>query len=181
LDEDKRKLIEERCLPEDEGVLHSKTISINIDGSIQKDIKVPFCDFCGAMLKEERLALCSFCKRKICSSCAIIHENKTYCRECAKEILSLTKENFIVLYGVANEVNLKNIREFSFISSENLRQSLSTLLERGLIETEGLSIFAHYIITNKGLAVLPTCEQIYRNEGDVSRFLLRLQEFLSEA
>jgi len=151
------------------------------DGSIRKDVKVPFCDFCGTTLKEERLALCSSCRRKICPSCMITHENKIHCRECTKHITGLSKEVFFALYGVANEASLKDIKHASSMNSETMEEAIHMMLERGIIEMKGLSIFTRYSVTDKGLAVLATCEQIYRNEGDVSRFLLRLQEFQSEA
>jgi hypothetical protein len=167
--------MEERYLPEKEGLLGSKTTSMNVNGSIQKDIKVPFCDSCGQTLAGERVAVCS-CKRKVCPSCAIIHENQVYCRACAKQITALTKEDFFVLYGLANEANLKDVKHASSMGSDAIEESLSTMIERGMIEMKGLSIFARYSVTSKGLAVLPTCEQIYRNEGDVSRFLMKIQE-----
>ncbi len=179
LSEKKKTLMEERYLPENEGLLGSKTTSMNVDGSIQKDIKIPFCDSCGQMLKGEKIAVCS-CQKKICSSCAIIHENKIYCRECAKQITSLSKVDFFILYGVANEASLKDIKHASSMSSDILEEALHMMLERGMVEIKGFSIFTHCAITDKGLAVLATCEQIYRNEGDVSRFLLILHEIVSE-
>ncbi len=168
-------IMEERHLPENEGILGSKTTSMTSDGSIQKDIKFPFCDSCGQMLREEKLAVCS-CKRKICQSCAIAHESKTYCRDCAKQITGITKEGFFILYGVAKEASLRDIKSASSIGSESLEISLEMLLERKLVEKKGLSIFASYRITHEGLALLATSEQIYCNEGDVLRFLTKLDE-----
>lgn len=176
----RKTLIEERNLPEREGILGSKTTTMSIDGSIQKDIMIPFCDSCGQMLRGEKLAVCS-CRKKICPSCVIIHENKAYCRECAKRITAITKEDFFVLYGIANEASLKDIKHASSITSDSLEEAIKILLERTLIEIKGLSIFARYSITSKGLAILATCEQIYSNEGDVSRFMLGIQELLGEA
>jgi hypothetical protein len=66
------------------------------------------------------------------------------------------------------------------MSQESLEESISVLVERDLVEAKGFSIFACHAVTDKGLAVLATCEQIYRNEGDVLRFLLKIQEFLEE-
>jgi hypothetical protein len=171
--------MDERYLPEAEGLLESKTTSMSTNGSIQKETKLPFCDVCGQTLKEQKIAICS-CKKKICPSCMIIHENKIYCRECAKRITAVTKEDFFALYGIANKVGLKNIKHSSSISQEILEQSVSKLIERNLVEAEGFSIFSHYSATNKGLAVLATSEQIYRNEGDVLRFMLKIQEFMEE-
>jgi hypothetical protein len=167
--------MEERYLPEAEGVLESKTTSMSINGSIQKEIKLPFCDACGQTLKDQRIAICS-CKKKICPSCMIIHENKVYCRECAKRITAITKEDFFILYGIATGVSLKDIKHSSSISQECLDESITILAERNLVEAKGLSIFARFVATDKGLAVLSTCEQIYRNEGDVLRFLSKIQE-----
>jgi len=179
LSDEKKVLMEERYLPESEGLLESKTTSMSINGSIRKEIKLPFCDACGQTLKDQRIAICS-CKKKICSSCMIIHENKIYCRECAKRITAITKEDFFALYGIANGVGLKDVRHSSSMNQESLDESISMLVERNLVEAKGLSIFARYVVTDKGLAVLATCEQIYRNEGDVLRFLLKIQEFLEE-
>jgi hypothetical protein len=152
---------------------------MNVDGSIQKEIKLPFCDACGQTLKDQRIAICS-CKKKICPLCMIIHENKTYCRECAKRITAISKEDFFALYGIANGAGLKDIRNCSSMSLASLEESISILVERSLVEVKGFSIFTRYVVTDKGLAVLATCEQIYRNEGDVLRFLLKIQEFLEE-
>lgn len=176
----KKTLVEERYLPERKRLLGSKTTIMLSNGSIQKNVKIPFCDFCGSLLKGEKLALCSSCQRKICTSCVIVHENKNYCRDCAKQVISLTKEHFIVLFGIVKEVHLKNIKKFSHMSSENLRESLATLLERSLIERRGISVFTHYVATAKGLSVLQTCEQIYQNEGDAQSFVVKIQEFLRE-
>lgn len=167
--------MEERYLPEKEGLLGSRETLMNATGSIQKDVRIPFCDSCGQMLKGERVAVCS-CQRKVCPSCAIIHENRTYCRECAKQITALTKEDFFVLYGLANEASLKDVKHASSMGSNALEEALGEMIERGMVEVKGFSIFTRYSVTDKGLAVLATCEQIYRNEGDVSRFLLKLQE-----
>jgi predicted transcriptional regulator len=179
LSDEKKVLMEERYLPEAEGLLESKTTSMTTNGSIQKEIKLPFCDACGQTLKDQRIAVCS-CKKKICPSCMIIHESKIYCRECAKQITSLSKVEFFILYGVANEANLKDIKHASSMNSDILEEALHMMLERGMVEIKGFSIFTHCAITDKGLAVLATCEQIYRNEGDVSRFLLILHEIVSE-
>ena len=179
MNDEKKVLMEERYLPEAEGLLESKTTSMSINGSIQKEIKLPFCDACGQTLKEQRIAICS-CKKKICPSCMIIHENKIYCRECAKRITAITKEDFFALHGVANGASLKDIMYSSSVNRQNLEESISILVERNLVEAKGLSIFARYVVTDKGLAVLATCEQIYRSEGDVLRFLLKIQEFLEE-
>jgi len=179
LSNEKKVLLEERYLPEAEGLLESKTTSMTVNGSIQKEIKLPFCDACGQTLKDQRIAICS-CKKKICPSCMVIHESKIYCRECAKRITAISKEDFFALYGIANGTGLKDIRHSSSMSQETLEESISTLIERGLVEAKGFSIFSHYAVTDKGLAVLATCEQIYRNEGDVLRFLLKIQDFLEE-
>lgn len=179
MSDEKKILLEERYLPEAEGLLESKTTSMTVNGSILKEIKIPICDHCGQSLKDQRIAICS-CRKKICPSCVIVHENKIYCRECAKRITAITKEDFFALYGIANGVGLKDIQHSSSMSQESFDESVSMLVERNFIEAKGFSIFSHYTATNKGLAVLATCEQIYRNEGDVVRFLLKIQEFLEE-
>lgn len=179
MSDEKKVLMEERYLPETEGLLESKTTSMSVNGSIQKEIKLPFCDACGQTLKDQKIAICS-CKKKICSSCMIIHENRIYCRECAKRIIAITKKDFFALYGIANGVGLKDVKHSSSMSQESLDESISILVERNLVEAKGLSIFARYVVTDRGLAVLATCEQIYRNEGDVLRFLFKIQEFLEE-
>jgi len=169
--------MEERYLPEAEGLLESKTTSMSINGSIQKEVRLPFCDACGQTLKDQRIAVCS-CKKKICPSCMIVYENKIYCRECAKRITAIAKEDFFVLYGIANGVRPKDIQHSSSMSQETLEESLSSLAERNFVKAKGFSIFCHYEVTNKGLGILATVEQIYRNEGDVLRFLAKIQEFL---
>ena len=179
LTEERKILMEEHYLPDNEGLLGSKTTSMGSDGSIRKELKVPFCDSCGQALSGQGIAVCS-CRRKICQSCTIIHENKIYCRECAKQMTALTKRDFFILYGVANEISLNDIKHCSFLSSEVMEESLSELIQRNLIECKGLSFFSRYVVTDSGLALLATCEQIFRKERDVSLFITRLSESLSE-
>jgi len=175
--ESDRVLIEERHLPEKAGLLGSKKTTVLASGAIQRDLRIPFCDNCGLVLKE-LVAVCSGCHKKICTACTITYEKRHYCIDCAKEIVLLTKKEFMVMFGVAYEISPKNIEKSSSMSYDDVQEALDLLLERGLIKKEGLSIFAHGVITDKGLAVLATCEQIYANEGDVLRFLMRIQEFL---
>lgn len=173
-------LIEERYLPERKGLLKSKTTSMKADGSIQKDIKVSFCDFCGELMKEDEMSICSSCQRKICASCKVFHETKIYCRSCAKDLVQLTKEQFIILFGIVNEVKLSTIKKLSSMGFEDMKHDLCVLSERELIEVKGLSLFSRYVATDKGLALLPTCEQIYKPEGDVKQYLAKIQEFIGE-
>ena len=172
-------IIEERHLPEDEGILSSKTTSTSPEGSLLKDIRVPFCNCCGRLLRDEPLALCS-CKRIICQSCVILHEDKIYCRDCAKQLTGIAKEDFFLLYGIAKEAPLKNVKSASSMGSTLLESSLQMLLERKLLEKKGLLIFTSYKITNSGQALLATSEQIYCNEKDVLSFLSKLSELTTE-
>ncbi len=176
---DRKVLMDERIIPEKEGLLGGKTTSMGADGSILKEIKTPFCDCCGLPLKDTNPALC-FCRRKICPSCTIIHCNRAFCRECAKQITAITKQDFFALYGIAHDASLGDIKHCSLMSSENLDKSLAVLKERGLITCKGISFFARYAITDNGLAILATAEQIYQGEGDVNRFLSRIQEAIEE-
>lgn len=82
----------------------------------------------------------------------------------------------MILWGIANEAGLKDIAKASSMGSEDLKGSLFELLERNLIDKKGLSVFTHYVITDKGLSILETSRQIYCNE--VSYFLMKIQEFL---
>jgi hypothetical protein len=179
MSEARKVIIDERHLPENEGLLGSRTTSMAADGSIRKDIKIPFCDSCGQMLMDDRPSLCS-CRRKICPSCTIIHESRSYCRDCAKLITSVTKQEFFVLYGIANKASVGDIKHTSSMSSESLEESLDSLLSRNLISAKGFSMFEHYSATDMGLEILATCEQIYRSEADVIRFLAKMQEFTEE-
>jgi hypothetical protein len=169
-----KTIIEERHLPEDEGFLGSKITSVAPDGSLVKEIRTPFCDCCGRVLVDEKPALCS-CKRKICKECAVQHEGKIYCNDCAKQITDVSKDGFFLLYGLAKDATLKDIKQASSMSSDHLETLIETLLERKLIERKGLSLFAYYRITNTGLTLLATAEQIYGNEGDALRFLFALK------
>jgi DNA-binding transcriptional ArsR family regulator len=120
------------------------------------------------------------CRRKICPSCTIIHANRAYCRDCAKQITAITKQDYFALYGIAHEANLGDIKRCSSMSPDNLERSLSALKEHGLIACKGISFFTRYTITDNGLATLATAEQIYRGEGDVNRFLAKIQEAIAE-
>lgn len=179
MEKKKKTLVIQRYLPEEKGMLGSKTTSMLANGSVEKKVKVPFCDYCSISLKEE-MTLCSSCQRKICPSCVVTCKNKNYCRKCAKQIVSLAKEECMVLLGIAYELSLKEIKEFSCISAESLRKSLTTLLEKDLIKRHGISVLAHYAVTHRGLSILPTCEQIYQNEGDVQHYVTKVQGFVRE-
>lgn len=180
MSEYKRILIEEKYIPEEQRLLGSKTTYVLTDGSILKEVKISFCDSCGYILSEGIIGLCSSCQGKTCQTCTIIHENKIYCRDCSKAFLSIEKEQFIILYGVANEISLKKIKKFSFINLGNLKEHLSSLIERGLIERKGVSFFKQYSPTDIGLSVLSTCEQIYQREGDIQLYMKKAQEFLED-
>lgn len=169
-------LIEERYMPEKTGMLKSKTTSMRPDGSIQKDIKISFCDFCGHLMDEKAISLCSSCQKKICKACIIVYETKLYCRNCAKSLLQITKEQFIVLFGIANEFAPGAIKKMSSMGFDDIKYSLDVLLERELIDIKGLSVFSVYVSTDKGLALLPTCLQIYQPEGDVKDYLEKIHD-----
>ena len=175
----KKTLVMQRYLPEEKRVLGSKTTTMLANGSIRKTVKVPYCDYCNASLKDE-IILCSSCRRKICTSCAVTYKNKNYCRKCATHIVSLAKEECLVLLGIADEVGLTEIKEFSCMRAEDLRKSLAILSQKGLIERHGISVLAHYTVTRMGLSILPTCTQIYQNEGDVQHFVMKVQGFVRE-
>ena len=172
---ERKVLMEEHHLPEQEGFLGSKITSMGTDGAILKEVKAPFCDYCGLLLKDSNPALC-VCKRKVCPACTIIHENRAYCRECAKQIVAVTKQDFFILYGLSHEASLSDIKGISAMSSESLEESLSSLSERSFVESGGIFIFARYSVTDRGLAALATAEQIYKGEGDVSQFIAKIEE-----
>lgn len=173
-------LIEERYLPERKYLLKSKTTSMRQDGSIRKDIKVSFCDFCGQLMDENQMSLCSSCQKKICRTCKIVYETRIYCRDCAKELVQITKEQFMILYGIVNEVNASTIKKLSSMTFEDMKYCLDVLFERKLIDVKGMSVFSIYVPTDKGLALLPTCEQIYQPEGDVKQYLKKVRNLIEE-
>jgi hypothetical protein len=171
--------MEERYLPEHQRLLGSKTTSMNPDGSIIKELKIPYCDYCKKLLGD-KIALCSTCQKKLCPLCSITYNSKTYCRECVQEIISVSKQQFLVLFGVASELRPKSIRKISFMNQDKLRECISALLSRKLIEICGVAFFAHYTATDEGLALIQTCEQVYQQEKDVQNFMAKVQEFLGE-
>ena len=63
---------------------------------------------------------------------------------------------------------------------EDMKYNLDVLSERELAEVKGLSIFSRYAVTDKGLALLSTCEQIYEPEGDVKQYLAKIHEAMGE-
>jgi RecJ-like exonuclease len=173
-------LIEERYLPERKHLLKSKITSMRPDGSIRKDIKVSFCDFCGQLIGKTEISLCSSCQKKICRTCKIVYETRIYCRDCAKELVQITKEQFLILYGIINEINASTIKKLSSMSLEGVKYCLDVLFERKLIDVKGMSVFSIYVPTDKGLALLPTCEQIYQPEGDVKQYLQKIHDLMEE-
>jgi predicted transcriptional regulator len=170
--------MEERRLPETEGLLGSKTTIMAADGAILKVVRTPFCDACGQMLTDKP-AICS-CKRKICPACTIFHEGRAYCRDCAKQITAITKQAFFVLYGIANKASIWDIKHSSSMSLDVIYEIIDALTERELISVKGMLLFTTYSATDKGLAILATAEQIYKPEPDVALFLEKIRELTED-
>jgi len=97
-------LIKEKYLPDNTGTLGGKTTSTLDNGSIDREVRIPFCS-CGTMLKDA-VFICMACGKKLCVSCKIIHENTSYCRDCAKNIISIEKNSYKML-KVGNEIDIE--------------------------------------------------------------------------
>jgi hypothetical protein len=179
MNEGRKILLDERTVPEDKGILGSKTTSIGLDGAILKETRLMFCDACGLQIKDVNPALCS-CGRKVCPSCTVFSDKKVFCRECAKQIIDISKQDFFLLHGISRNASLTDIKRCSSMSSESLEDSLSTLIGHELITSKGISLFTRYSVTDRGLAILATASQIYLGEGDINQFLAKLEETIDE-
>jgi len=174
-----QKILDERHVPARMGQLGGRVISSSPQGTVQRQINVIFCDVCGRKIEEENLALCYGCERKICSKCLIKLGAEFLCIECLKDRLPLDKKGYKILVAIANGLtNAKEISKITSIVTNDVRTSISELLNLGLIRTKGISIAKRIEATDDGLEAMGAFHRIYSSDEDVLRFEQELAKHL---
>jgi len=174
-------ILEEHRIVEGQGLLGGKTLLSSPRGGIQRLTHVMVCDACGLKMSEETdLTICHSCRRKLCESCIIRHENKSFCYECLKVMIPLTKKAYKILVCISKEItSIRTISELTHISKEEVRDSITYLLDQGLIEDKGI-FFPNRKIVEAGIVTISAYRQAYNKDGDVTQFETELEEHLTE-
>jgi hypothetical protein len=173
-------IMEERKVPDEQGLLGGKVFFTNQAGGIEKEVRIPVCDICGRSLSES-FFVCQNCTRKLCQKCVISYSGQTLCLECLRQQVPLTKRNFKVLVAVANGLESSaTISQLVQIKRDEAEQSLQELHGLGLIGEKGLAIFSHIYATDKGLEAIAVYSQVFGRDGDVIQFNQELRSLLAE-
>lgn len=177
-----RILTEERRVRERFGLLGGFTTKQMLDNSVITEYRVPVCDVCGCMLTKPQTIICSNedCGSKQCVNCSVKFESRNYCPDCAREIVRISKTQFIVIYGLACELNPRKIAKLSLLKEEEIFEAIDQLLEQEYLERKGLSVFTQYKLTPRALSIILTCEQIFRRESDVAYFMSEVSKLVDE-
>jgi len=176
------KILDERRIPAESGHLGGRILSSSPLGAVQRDIMVPFCDSCGKWVREEDLALCHSCQRKVCiTKCLVKLGTDFLCIECLKTRLPLSKGHFKVLVAIEKEIErTSEIEKITKIAKDDVRAAISHLLVLDLIRKKGISIASRLEVTSEGLEAFGAYRSVYSADEDVSRFLDDLENQLTE-
>jgi hypothetical protein len=175
-----RDILEERTVAADQGILTSKRYATTATGTVLKETRVAFCDFCGTRLDDEhRTIVCCEDRKKLCESCAIRYLGKFYCEDCLQRLLPLTRLQFKTLYGLIQELDLGSIRELARSSRQEFDSALNQLRVNGYVEKKGVSLFSVIVVTDLGILAWKTYEAVFIH-GDVSHFMEEVQNHLME-
>jgi len=172
-------ILEEHRIVEGQGRLGGKTLLSSAGGGIQRLTHIMVCDTCGLKLSDEKdFIICHSCRKKLCESCAISHDNKSYCCECLERTIPLPKKAYKILVCISKKVaNVKTISELTHIPKEDVRSFIAHLLNLGLIEDKGV-FFPDRRIVEAGLVAINAYRQVYGRDGDVIQFETELEEHL---
>ena len=172
-------VLQESSIPESFGLLGGRTI-LQSSAGLQKIVRIPCCDICGARLNDE-FKICDRCRRKLCKECSIIYENKVCCIECLKEIIPLTKEAYKVLLCIANGItNTKVLAELVKLRESDVEELLEGLVKLELVKKEGLFVFSNFKITHQGIVAICAYKQAYGKDEDVTLLCKEVREHLEK-
>jgi len=174
----RRTILNETQVPESPKLLGGRTLMTSDSGTLERLIRLPVCDICGNRLDQD-FFICSSCGKKICKSgrCGASFHNKTYCVECLKELLPLSKKHFKVLVLIASDVtDIKTISDLTKINKNEVRTCFEELLKLELIAKKGASIFSKIQATDYGIEAIGAYHQVYGEDKDVIKFQVDLQK-----
>lgn len=180
LENAKRSIIEEVVLPERQGVLSSNKTSATSSGILQ-ETRVPYCDYCGQRLDEDKPSvICCACGKKLCSSdsCALEYERRHYCEADLQVRLPLSREGYMVLLGLIKGLNVGETRDLASLSNEEVRTGIDQLLSEKYVEKRGLSLFSFYQVRQRGLSAWKSYAPAYRHDRSIAHFESELADCL---
>lgn len=163
-------IMEEKSLPETEGLLGGKTVLSSESGGVQKITYVAFCDYCHSQLNGS-LLICDSCGRKVCEKCAICFNGTNICPECFKTEYPLSRESYQILALLYENISDSDeIAGITGMEEADVRSAVNLLLDNGCIIREGVSVFSRIKITNKGMTALVVHGRLLSNDADIACF-----------
>jgi len=177
-----REILEEVVLPGNERVLAGKRYTATAAGAVSKEIRVPFCDWCGRRLGEkDRTIICCVCRRKLCESpsCAIALEGRNYCPEHAQQSLPISRLQWKIIHGLINVLSLDEIKDLTHTKRDDLVPALAQLKIIGYIEKKGISLFSHYEVLDRGVLAWRTYHKAF-TDSDIAYFVSEVGSYLRE-
>jgi len=177
-----REILEEVVLPGNERVLAGKRYTATAAGAVSKEIRVPFCDWCGRRLGEkDRTIICCVCRRKLCESpsCAIALEGRNYCPEHAQQGLAISRLQWKIIHGLINVLSLDEIKDLTHTKRDDLVPALAQLKIIGYIEKKGISLFSHYEVLDRGVLAWRTYHKAF-TDSDIAYFVSEVGSYLRE-
>lgn len=171
-----RPVIEEHTIAERRGMLGGRILETTAEGKLQRTVLVATCEGCG-LYPLDSFVMCVSCHRRLCSDCSVKMNGIPYCRPHLMEILPLSRNGYKVLMCVEAGIDdAAEIHEITKIPKDDVKASLSFLIERKLISTSGLFAFLRREITADGMQALSVYKNVYGNEEDAKQ----VEEELSE-
>jgi hypothetical protein len=153
-------IFDERRVIAGKGEFEGKTYTTLPSGGIVKEIKVCYCDDCGR--KSEEYNVCTACGKKLCNDCSVTYRGRIICYDCARKEIPLDREDYEVLNLIAMGFqNAKEISEILMMNKDEVIERWLELLNLGLIEKKGFSIYSRFELTAAGREALNIFSQIY--------------------
>ncbi len=171
-----RTIMEERLLPESEGLLGGKRVLSSENGGIQKLTYIAVCDFCNTKLDEASFIVCNNCGKKVCGNCAVSLNSRNICPCCFTSVYPITKQGYQLLVMLLKGISETwDMVEMTGISEEELTLQIKQLFESGYIVREGLSIFSKIIVNERGITASIVHSKLLSRDVDIIQFHERLK------
>jgi len=162
MQDDRKILIEER-----NEVAPSKdlptTITEKINGVITKRKLLGFCDISGDLLGDTYI-ICQNDGKKVCPTCAVVHNNRKICVECFKKERPLSKREYKILFVLSNEIrNARMICTLTKVPRPDYERTIRSLVASRYIERR---FFSQPQINDVGMEIL-SLYGFYSTDGDI--------------
>jgi len=176
-------ILEERELPEKQGILSSKRYATTTNGSVIRETGIAFCDGCGYRLDSNRATIiCCVCRKKLCTSpsCSIDYAGRHYCEDDLQRILPLERLQFKIIHGLSCNLGLTEVRDLVRCQKEDFNSALKELVARKFVEKTGLSLFSRYEVLDRGILAWKTYYKAFTENGDVAYFVEEVNNHVKE-